>query len=135
MRWVRAEAIDVAIVIPADGPSFGVAPSGTWIWIFQWSKMRANVSKKMLEYYKNQELVKYGIYLNEKRDYEGAYRAFKLHVDLPNLVMMSDPKLQKEMPRDTTYEQYKYYAAIFAVQSELHAEAIALLNEMKDAMP
>ena len=95
-------------------------------------KMRANVSKKMLEYYKNQELVKYGIYLNEQRDYEGAYRAFKLHIDLPNLVMMSDPKLQKEMPRDTTYEQYKYYAAIFAVQSELHAEAIELLSEMKD---
>ena len=30
---VSAEAMDVAMVIPADGPSFGVAPSGTWIWI------------------------------------------------------------------------------------------------------
>jgi tetratricopeptide (TPR) repeat protein len=36
------------------------------------------------------------------------------------------------MPRDTTYEQYKYYAAIFAVQSERHEDAIALLEQLKD---
>ena len=37
---VSAEAIDVAMVMPADGPSFGVAPSGTCMCMFQWSKMR-----------------------------------------------------------------------------------------------
>ncbi|MBQ3999170.1 MAG: tetratricopeptide repeat protein, partial [Paludibacteraceae bacterium] len=95
-------------------------------------KTRNNIAKKMLEYYKNQELVKYGIYLNEQKDFEGAYNAFKKHISIPELAMMQDPKLQKEMPRDTTYIQYKYYAAIFAVQSELHPEAIALLEEMKD---
>ena len=95
------------------------------------TKTRNNISKKMLEYYKNQELVKYGIYLNEQKDYAGAYQAFKLHIDLPDLPMMQDPKLQNEMPKDTNYLQYKYYTAIFAVQSELHDEAIALLEEMK----
>ena len=95
-------------------------------------KMRNNINKKMLEYYKGQELVKYGIYLNEQKDFEGAYNAFKMHVAIPDLAMMQEPKLQKEMPRDTTYIQYKYYAAIFAVQSELHEDAIALLNELKD---
>ena len=30
---VSAEAIVVAIVMPADGPSFGVAPSGTCTWM------------------------------------------------------------------------------------------------------
>lgn len=95
-------------------------------------KTRNNIAKKMLEYYQKQELVKYGIYLNEQRDYEGAYNAFKLHIEIPELAMMQDPKLQKEMPRDTTYEQYKYYTAIFAVQSELHKEAVALLEDMKD---
>ena len=95
-------------------------------------KTRNNISKKMLEYYKGQELVKYGIYLNEQKDFEGAYNAFKMHVAIPDLAMMQDSKLQKEMPRDTTYIQYKYYAAIFAVQSELHEDAIALLNELKD---
>ena len=95
-------------------------------------KMRGKLQKMMLEYYKGLELVKYGIYLNEQRDYEGAYRAFKMHIDIPELEMMQDAKLQKDMPRDTTYIQYKYYAAIFAVQSELHTEAVALLEQLKD---
>jgi tetratricopeptide (TPR) repeat protein len=96
------------------------------------TKTRTNISKKMLEYYKNQELVKYGIYLNEQRDFLGAYNAFKKHIAIPELDMMQNEKLQKEMPRDSNYIQYKYYTAIFAVQSELHEEAIAMLNELKD---
>jgi hypothetical protein len=28
--WTRADTIEVAMVIPAEGPSFGIAPSGTW---------------------------------------------------------------------------------------------------------
>ena len=55
-----------------------------------------------------------------------------MHVDMPDLALMQDPKIQKEMPRDTTYTQYKYYAAIFAVQAELHEEAIELLEQLKD---
>ena len=95
-------------------------------------KTRNNIVKKMMEYYKNQELVKYGIYLNEQKDYVGAYQAFLRHIQIPELPMMQNDKLQKEMPRDSTYIQYKYYAAIFAVQSEQHNEAIALLNDLKD---
>ena len=30
---VSADTIDVVIAMPADGPSFGVAPSGRWMWI------------------------------------------------------------------------------------------------------
>ncbi len=30
-RLVKTESIAVAMVIPADGPSFGIAPSGTWM--------------------------------------------------------------------------------------------------------
>ena len=96
------------------------------------TKTRNNISKKMLEYYKNQELVKYGIYLNEQRDFAGAYQAFKMHIAIPDLPLMDNEKMQKEMPRDTTYIQYKYYAAIFAVQSGMHPEAIAILEELKN---
>ena len=95
-------------------------------------KMRAKLAKMVLEYYKNQEFVKYGVFLNESRDYPGAYKAFKTHIDIPELAMMQNEKLQKEMPRDTVYTQYKYYAAIFAIQAELHPEAIALLEELKN---
>ena len=34
---VRIDTIDVAIATPADGPSFGVAPSGTCTWMSRFS--------------------------------------------------------------------------------------------------
>ena len=117
--WVKAD--ELAMIPTVDKKGREVVDT----------KTRNNISKKMVEYFKNQELVKYGIYLNEQKDFAGAYQAFKLHIDLPDLPMMQDPKLQNELPKDTTYAQYKYYTAIFAVQSEMHDEAIALLEEMK----
>ena len=119
--WLKADELALVPVLNKKGVEVPTDP-----------KMRGKLSKMMLEYYQNQELVKYGIYLNEQKDFAGAYQAFKLHVAIPDLPMMSDPKLQKEMPRDTTYTQYKYYAAIFAVQSGLHEDAIVLLEELKD---
>lgn len=119
--WLKADELAQVPVLNKKGVEVPTDP-----------KMRGNISKKMLEYYKNQELVKYGIYLNEQRDFAGAYQAFKLHTDMPDLTMMQDAKIQKEMPRDTTYEQYKYYAAIFALQAEMHEEAVAVLESMKD---
>ena len=119
--WLKADELAQVPVLNKKGVEVPTDP-----------KMRGNISKKMLEYYKNQELVKYGIYLNEQKDFAGAYQAFKLHTDMPDLAMMQDAKIQKEMPRDTTYEQYKYYAAIFAVQAEMHEEAVAVLESMKD---
>lgn len=119
--WIKADELAQVPVLNKKGVEVPTDP-----------KMRGMIAKKMLEYYKNQELVKYGIYLNEQRDFAGAYQAFMTHISIPDLALMQDPKLQKEMPRDTTYEQYKYYAAIFAVQSEMHPEAIALLEQMKN---
>lgn len=37
LRWVNDEAMEVTMVIPADGPSLGMAPSGTCMCRFQWS--------------------------------------------------------------------------------------------------
>ena len=119
--WLKADELAMTPVLNKKGQEVPADP-----------KTHANIVKKMLEYYKNQELVKYGIYLNEQKDYVGAYEAFKMHVDMPDMAMMQDPKVQKEMPKDSTYTQYKYYAAIFAVQSMMHNEAIALLEELKD---
>ena len=119
--WLKADELAQQLVPNKKGEQVPADP-----------KMRAKLAKMMLEYYKNQELVKYGVYLNENRDYNGAFKAFKMHVDIPELPMMQNEKLQKEMPRDTVYIQYKYYAAIFAIQAEHHQEAIALLEELKD---
>ncbi len=90
------------------------------------------VTSGILDYYTNQELVKYGIYLNEQRDYKRAYEVFKIHLDIPKLPMMQEEKLQAKMPLDTIYDQYKFYAGLFATQAEMHPEAIAIFEEMKD---
>ena len=119
--WLKADELAVTPVLNKKGQEVPADP-----------KTHSNIVKRMLEYYKNQELVKYGIYLNEQKDYVGAYEVFKMHVDMPDMAMMQDAKTQKEMPKDSTYTQYKYYAAIFAVQSGMHKEAIALLEELKD---
>ncbi|MBR1877378.1 MAG: tetratricopeptide repeat protein [Paludibacteraceae bacterium] len=119
--WLKADELAMLPVLNKKGVEVPADP-----------KTRNNIVKKMLEYYKNQELVKYGIFLNEQRDFVGAYQAFKKHIDIPELAMMQTDKLQKELPRDTIYEQYKYYAAIFAIQAEMHPEAITLLNQLKD---
>src|SRR5215207_8484761 len=37
--FARALTIAVAIVIPADGPSFGIPPAGTWMWRVFFSKI------------------------------------------------------------------------------------------------
>ena len=95
-------------------------------------KTYALLQKKVLEYYKNQELVKYGIYLNDQRDFATAYGVFQRHLSIPELSLMQNEKLQKEMPKDRIYDQYKYYTASFAIQAEMHPEAIAVLEEMKD---
>ena len=119
--WLKADELASVMTLDKKGREVMTDP-----------KTHANITKKMLEYYKQQELVKYGIYLNEQKDFDGAFQAFKMHTEMPNLAMMQDPKLQKEMPRDTTYTQYRYYAAIFAVQAERHEEAVALLEELKN---
>ena len=119
--WLKADELAQVPVLNKKGVEVPTDP-----------KMRGNVSKKMLEYYRAQELVKYGVSLNESRDFAGAYKAFKMHLDIPELAMMQNEKLQKDMPRDTTYIQYKYYAAIFAIQAEMHPEAVELLEQLKD---
>ena len=121
LYWLKADELAQQLVADKKGNMVPADP-----------KMRGKISKYMLEYYKNQELVKYGVHLNESRDFAGAFRAFKMHIDIPDLAMMQDAKLQKEMPRDTIYLQYKYYTAIFAIQAEMHEEAIALLEDLKD---
>lgn len=95
------------------------------------TKTHNNIAKKMFEYYQNQEFVKYGVYLNEQRDFKGAYNVFMRHLTMRDLPMMQDEKLLAQMPKDTIYQQYEYYAALFAIQAKLHPEAIAVLEDMK----
>lgn len=119
--WVKADEIAMTPVVDKKGKEKVDA------------KTRKTISTKMLEYFTNQDFIKYGIYLYEQKDFANAYKAFEYHFAIPELPMMQDPKLQAQMPKDTTYEQYEYYAGLFAVQAEMHNEAVAMFEAIKDA--
>lgn len=95
------------------------------------TKTRKQIAQKLQALYQGQSFIKYGIYLNDNHQYEGAYNAFAKHLSIPNLGMMDD-KMKAQMPKDTTYNQYEYYAALFAIQAENHPAAIELLKQLKD---
>ena len=96
-------------------------------------KTRNNIVKRLTEYYKTQEFVRYADYANnESKDYEAAYQAFKRHISIPDLEMMQTEKLQKEFPRDSIYNLFQFYTAAFAIQTERHEEALKLLEVLKD---
>ena len=94
--------------------------------------MHKKIKDIFLEYYTQQELVKYGLWCNDKKDYKTAYYAFDKHLAIPDLPLMQDPKYLAKMPKDTIYQQYRYYQGLFATQADMHAEAIAIFEQMKD---
>lgn len=98
------------------------------------TKTRKQVASKMYTFYERQELIKYGIYLNEQHDYRGAYDAFIRHLKIQELPMMQDEKMQAKMPKDTIYYQYYYYAGLFATQAEMHEEAVQIFETIKDGL-
>lgn len=117
--WIKADEIAMTPVLNKKG----VEVVDT--------KTRNNIAKKMFDYYKNQDFIKYGVYLNEQRDFKGAYNVFMRHLKMRELPMMQDEKMLLQMPKDTIYEQYEYYAALFAIQAQMHPEAIAALEDIK----
>ena len=125
--WLKADELALVPVLNKKGVEVPTDP-----------KMRGKLAKMMLEYYKGDEytrvgdLVRYGGYMDEKKDYESAFNAFKMHISIPELAMMQDPKLQKEMPRDSVYNLYKYFTGVLAVQAGFHEEAVKYLAELKD---
>lgn len=107
------------------------------------TSIHKNIQTKMLEYYQQQELVKYGIYLNDRKEYGRAYEVFKMHLDIPALSLMQDEKLQAQMPKDSTYLQYEFYKGLFATQAanmaeteqeqlDMHHKAIEVFEDMKN---
>ncbi|MBR0296783.1 MAG: tetratricopeptide repeat protein [Paludibacteraceae bacterium] len=117
--WIKADEIAMTPVLNKKG----VEVVDT--------KTRNNIAKKMFDYYKNQDFIKYGVYLNEQRNFKGAYNVFMRHLKMRDLPMMQDEKMLLQMPKDTIYEQYEYYAALFAIQAQMHPEAIAALEDIK----
>ena len=95
-------------------------------------KTRKNINSKMLEYYKGQTLIIYGLQLYESGDYMGAFDAFKKHLDIPNLDMMQDPKLQAELVKDSIYYTYVVYAGRFLYSAKEYDKTINWFSQMNN---
>jgi len=91
-------------------------------------KFTKDIKAKLKEYYSiQQNLIAYGAALFEKKNYEGAIKAFDVYLEIPKLSLMN-----KELPMDSTYNMIKYYTAIAATNAKKHEKAIALFVDLKD---
>lgn len=95
-------------------------------------RYRKMISEKILTYYENQELIQYGVLLNDNRDYKKAYDVFMKYLSIPDLAIMQDEKMQAKMPKDTTYYLYKYYAARMAHDAGEYDTAIEMFRALLD---
>ena len=91
-------------------------------------KVTKDIKPKLKEYYSTQQnLIAYGANLFEKKNYEGAIKAFETFLEIPKLAMMNN-----EIPVDSTYNMIKYYTAIAATNAKNHEKAVVLFEDLKD---
>ncbi|MDD4990702.1 MAG: tetratricopeptide repeat protein [Paludibacter sp.] len=91
-------------------------------------KYAKDIKAKIQEYYKiQQNLISYGAYLYEKKNYDGAVNAFETYLEIPKLPMMNN-----ELKPDSTYRMIQYYTCIGAINGGKHEKAIAHLEDLKD---
>lgn len=92
-------------------------------------KFAKKIKGKLKEYYTvQQNLFAYGAFLyDNKKDYEGAIKAWNVYLEIPTLPMMNN-----EIKLDSNYYMIKYFSALASIKAEKHANAIALLEDLKD---
>jgi tetratricopeptide (TPR) repeat protein len=91
-------------------------------------KYAKDIKTKIKEYYITQQnLIAYGAFLFEKKNYEGAIEAFEVFLEIPKLPMMNN-----EIPMDSTYNMIMYYTAIASTNAKMHDKAIGLYENLKD---
>ena len=92
-------------------------------------KFTKDIKTKITEYYKTQSnLVAYGAYLYDKKDYQNTVKAFDTYLAIPKLPMMNN----EIDTNDSTYKMIKYYDAYAAKQAAMPEKAIELLNSLKN---
>lgn len=88
-----------------------------------------DVKNKIKEYFQSQtNLVGYGAFLFEKKDYLGAVEVFETYLNVPSLPIMKGEKF----PVDSTYKMIKYYTAVACTYGKLNDKAIYWYEDLKD---
>lgn len=74
-----------------------------------------------------QNLIGYGAYQFEKKNYEGAVKTFEAFMEIPKLPIMNN-----EIKIDSTYYMIAYYTAVASANAKMHDKAIAIYENLKD---
>lgn len=90
-------------------------------------KYTKDIKAKLKDYYLPQNLVAYGAYLYEKKNWDATINTFETYLGLPKL-----PILNNELKIDTLYYKIKYYTALACLNASKSDKAIAHLKELKN---
>ena len=87
-----------------------------------------DIKPLLKDYYSiQQNLIAYGAFQFEKKNYEGAVKTFEAFLDIPKL-----PVMNNEIKMDSTYYMIAFYTAASASSAKLHDKAISLYESLKD---
>jgi len=74
-----------------------------------------------------QNLIAYGAFQFEKKNYEGAVKTFEAFLEIPKMPLMNN-----ELKMDSTYNMITYYTAAAAANAKMHDKAISIYESLKD---
>lgn len=90
-------------------------------------KYTKDIKAKLKDYFLPQNLVAYGAFLYEKKNWDATTNTFETYLSLPKL-----PILNNELKVDTIYYKIKYYTALAYLNASKSDNAIVHLKELKD---
>lgn len=92
------------------------------------------IKESMANLYKSNILVNYSVTKQSEQQWAEAYRIMKRHLEIIDLEMIAgDPKMMEDtlLQKRTQYNQFTFFASIWAWQAEMRTEALALLSQLK----
>jgi tetratricopeptide (TPR) repeat protein len=91
-------------------------------------KYTKEIKTILKDYYSiQQNLIAYGAYQFEKKNYTGAVKTFEAYLNIPKLSIM-----ENEIKMDSTYNMIAFYCAASAANAGMHDKAIVLYESLKD---
>ncbi|MDP4240466.1 MAG: tetratricopeptide repeat protein [Bacteroidota bacterium] len=91
-------------------------------------KYSKDIKSMLKDYYSiQQNLIAYGAFQFEKKNYEGAVKTFEAYLAIPKL-----PVMNNEIKTDSTYNMISYYTAVSSANANMHDKAISIYEGLKD---
>jgi len=87
-----------------------------------------DIKPLLKEYYSiQQNLIAYGAFQFEKKNFEGAVKTFEAFLEIPKLPIMNN-----ELKMDSTYNMITFYTAVSCENAKMTDKAIGIYESLKD---